>query len=94
MGLAGAVQIMGQQAREQDWRGGLINPEACRDFANRLQLDFQASGASSIEDPPLFEAIVWPGPARSSASTDGTLGVDGLGMKGRRAARWQTDACG
>lgn len=50
-----------------------MNPEACCDFANRLQLDFQASGASSIEEPPLFEAIAWPGPARSSARADGTL---------------------
>lgn len=75
-------------------RGGVINPEACSDFANRLQLDFDAPGASSIEVPPLFGAAVWTGPARPSAKADGTLGADRLGMKHRQAATWLTEALG
>lgn len=95
MGLAGAIQITDSgPENKMGGGGGLINPQACRDLANRLQLDFEASGASSIEDPPLFEAVVWPGPARSSARADGTLGADRLGMKCRRAAMWLTEACG
>lgn len=76
MGLAGAIQITGQQCREQDGGGSL-----CSGFANRLQLDSGASGPSSITDPPLFGATVWPGPTQPGAKADGTLGADRLGMK-------------
>lgn len=87
MSLAVAVQITGQQPREQDG-GGSLN----REFANRLQLELEASGASSIADPPLFAATVWPGPTQSGAKADGTLGADRLGMKCRRAVMWLTEA--
>lgn len=83
MGLAGAIQITGQRRREQDGGGSL-----CRDFANRLQLDSGASGASSITDPPPFGATVWPGPTQPGAKADGTLGADRLGMKCRQAVMW------
>lgn len=87
MGMAVAIQIAGQQPREQDG-GGSLN----REFSNRLQLDLEASGASPITDPPLFGATVWPGPAQSGAKADGTLGADRLGMKCRRAAMWRSEA--
>lgn len=89
MGLAVAIQITGQQPREKDG-GGSLNCE----FANRLQLDLKASLASSITDPPLFGATVWPGPAQSGAKADGTLGADRLGMKCRRAVKWLREARG
>lgn len=82
MGLAGGVRITGQQRGEQDGGGS-----SCRDFANRLQLDSGASGASSITGPRLFGATVWPGPTQPGAKADGALGADRLGVKRRQAGR-------
>lgn len=77
MGLAGTIQIVGQQPKESV-EGGLINPGACRHAVTL------PTGCSWIEEHlehplpslvhPSFGAVVWPGLMRFTAKADGTLG--------------------
>lgn len=82
MGLAGTIQIVGQEPKEQTGRteGGLVNPGLC---IMPCTLQQAAAGLKSIWSPPcltnpsLFTAVVWPGLVQLTAKADGTL--DGTG---------------
>lgn len=93
MGLAGTIQILGQQPKEQAEGGGslieghaMTLPTGCIWIEKHLERP--PPPPTTINDPPLFGATVWPGVVGSTAKADGTLGGYRLGMRCAWAVMW------
>ena len=104
MGLAGTIQILGQQPKEQaeGGVGSLIQghamtlPTGCiwieEHLERRPPSTHTHTHTHTINDPRLFGAAAWPGLVGSTAKADGTLGGCRLGVRCAWAVMWVMEA--